>query len=258
MAARPLHPPEKPQPVQLALQFWARDVDRQMFEAKGRMLLELADRSAMSNSEVRWRLVTAFSWELLNVVFPVLPGPLTSVAWLYIGMRSLINDVHGLASSHFDERIQAMVDVLNNTLLALIHLQTPKLAAPPVSGDLPPSLLQGPAAGNGIELANLSTATREPSVSVDSLQAMANTHLDFSWRGAGGLNGLSSAQRGQMRALAASVSLEGVNRRRRAWLRGWCGLGMISMCLWAVMSTESALITQRFASSVRTARLGHT
>lgn len=201
--------PEKPQPVQLALQFWAQDVDRQMFEAKGRMLLELADRSAMSNSEVRWRLVTAFSWELLNVVFPVLPGPLTSVAWLYIGMRSLINDVEGLASPHLDERVQAMVDVLNNTLLALIHLQTPKLAVPAVSGDLPPSLLEGPPAGNGVELANISTAMREPSASVDSLQALANTHLDFSWRGAGGLNGLSSAQRGQMRALAASVSLEG-------------------------------------------------
>ncbi|WP_339443776.1 dermonecrotic toxin domain-containing protein [Pseudomonas hunanensis] len=201
--------PEKPQPVQLALQFWAQDVDRQMFEAKGRMLLELADRSAMSNSEVRWRLVTAFSWELLNVVFPVLPGPLTSVAWLYIGMRSLINDVQGLASSHLDERIQAMVDVLNNTLLALIHLQTPQLATPAVSGDLPPLLLEGPPAGNGVELAKLSTVTREPSVSVDSLQAMANTQLDFSWRGAGGLNGLSSAQRGQMRALATSVSLAG-------------------------------------------------
>ncbi|MDH4549663.1 DUF6543 domain-containing protein [Pseudomonas sp. BN607] len=201
--------PEKPQPVRLALQFWAQDVDRQMFEAKGRMLLELADRSAMSNSEVRWRLVTAFSWELLNVVLPVLPGPLTSVAWLYIGMRSLISDVHGLASTDLDERIQAMVDVLNNTLLALVHLQTPKLAAPAVSGDLPPLLFEGPPAGNGIELATLSTAMREPTASVDTLQAMANTHLDFSWRGAGGLNGLSKAQREHLRTLAASVSLEG-------------------------------------------------
>ena len=201
--------PEKPQPVQLALQFWAQDVDRHMFEAKGRMLLELSDRSSMSNSEVRWRLVTAFSWELLNVVFPVLPGPLTSVAWLYIGMRSLINDVHGLASPHLDERIQAMVDVLNNTLLALIHLQTPALAAAPVSRDLPPLLLEGPPAGNGIELASLSTATKEASASVDSQQFMANTHLDFSWHGAGGLSGLSSEQRSRMRTLVAPVSLEG-------------------------------------------------
>jgi len=200
---------EKPQPVQLALQFWAQDVDRHMFEAKGRMLLELADRSSISNSEVRWRLVTAFSWELLNVVFPVLPGPLTSVAWLYIGMRSLINDVHGLASSHPDERIQAMVDVLNNTLLALIHLQTPTLATAPVSSDLPPLLLEGPPAGNGIELASLATATQAPGASVGSQQVMANTHLDFSWHGAGRLGGLSSDQRSRMRTLAASVSLDG-------------------------------------------------
>jgi len=201
--------PEKPQPVQLALQFWEQDVDRHMFEAKGRMLLELADHTSMSNSEVRWRLITGFSWELLNVVLPVLPGPLTTVAWLYIGMRSLINDVRGLTSRRLDERVQAMVDVLNNTLLALIHLQTPKLATAPVSSDLPPLLLEGPPAGNGVELASLSTTTQEASARVDSLQVMANTHIDFSWRGAGGLNGLSSAQRSRMRTLAVAVSLEG-------------------------------------------------
>lgn len=133
----PATPAEKPAPAQLHLQPWEQDVDRRLFEAKGQLLIELADRSAMSNSQVRWQLVTAFSWELLNVTFPLLPGPLLAVAWLYSGMRGLVNDVQGLSSGRIADQIEATVDVLSNTLMGLIHLQTPASLARRRPSDVP-------------------------------------------------------------------------------------------------------------------------
>ena len=205
----PSAPLQKPEPAQVLLQFWMQDVDQHMFEAKGRMLIELADRSAMTNSELRWQLITAFSWELLNTVMPVVPGPLASVAWLYMGMRSLVQDVEGLVSEHRGDQALAMVDVLNNTLMGLIHLQTPRLAVRPALQALPASHFDGPPAGHGIEVLSLAAPTQAATVPVGSLQTSADTHLDFSWRGTGGLTGLSAGQRGRLRELAADVSLQG-------------------------------------------------
>ncbi|MFJ4345997.1 hypothetical protein [Pseudomonas sp. NPDC089401] len=205
----PYTPVEKPEPVRVLLQFWSEDVDRQLFEAKGRMLIELADRSTLSNSALRWQLVSVFAWTLLNVAMPLVSGPLASVAWLYTGIRSLVEDVQGLVSEHAGERALAMVDVLNNTLMGLIHLQTPRLAARPALQRLPPARLAGPPAAKGIEVSSLPAPTQGASVPVGSLQAAASAHLDFSWRGAGGLNGFSARQRSSLRALAANVSLQG-------------------------------------------------
>ncbi|OCT22451.1 hypothetical protein A6E19_15880 [Pseudomonas putida] len=203
----PFSPLDKPDPAQLALEFWAQDIDARMFQARHLVLLELADRSAVSNSELRWGVVIAFGWELLNAVLPVLPGPVVSIAWLYMGIRSLASDVQGLGSDSTGERIQAVIDLLNNTLLALIHLQTPRNTVLGPQHDVT-SLEELPVAQD-VALHPLPEPERKPAGLVRDLYATTQTHLDFSWRGNGGLNALSTSQRSRVRELAVEVSLAG-------------------------------------------------
>lgn len=204
----PYAPLERPRPVQLALQFWATtELDRQLFEAKLEMLLELSNRTALSNSDVRWGVVSAFSWELLNMVMPVLPGPVVSVAWLYLGIRALTNDVAGLSSQSTAEKVQAVVDILNNTLMLLIHAQIPKLADHSVIGAA--DKLAGLPVSDGMPPEALPAPVQRPVERASNLQTHAATRLDFSWRGNGGLNGLTQAQRHRLREMASAIPADG-------------------------------------------------
>lgn len=204
----PYAPLGKPAPVELALTFWTDDIDANLFEARRAMLLELADRSAMSNSEIRWQSIKTFAWQLLNVVAPVLPGPISSIALLYLGMDAVAEDLKMLLEGSATDRTQAVMDLLNNTLMVLIHAQLPETESPHagataglrvdpasvrLSGDIEPLPLPEPGSVSPVE----------------ALQAQAPTQLDFTWRGAQGLNELSGIQRTRLQAMAASVSLEG-------------------------------------------------
>ncbi|KTS93914.1 dermonecrotic toxin domain-containing protein [Pseudomonas parafulva] len=203
----PYAPLDKPAPVELALTFWTHDIDANLFEAKRSMLLELADRSAMSNSEVRWQSIKTFAWQLLNIAAPVLPGPISSVALLYIGMTAVAEDLKLLLEGSATDRTQAVVDLLNNTLMVLIHAQLPK-TEPPHAGA---TALTVDAASIRLGSDADPLPLPEPGsvAPVEALQAQATTQLDFSWRGAQGFDALSGAQRTRLHAMAASVSLEG-------------------------------------------------
>ena len=206
----PFNPLEKPAPVLLVTQWRGSDLDAFMFEARRKLLIEIADRSAMSNSEQRWKVINAFSWQLLNAAWPVLPGPLGSVAWLYAGTRGLIDDVESLSSGERSRSVEAIIDILSNTLMGLVHLQMPtrlpeNLAALDVQrwvDELP--------VGDGLSGVRGSPVKPGDAVAMSALQPGVDTVLDFSWRGAGGVNGLSSAQRGRLRQLAADVSVVGL------------------------------------------------
>ncbi|HGM5579122.1 TPA: DUF6543 domain-containing protein [Pseudomonas putida] len=219
----PYAPLDKPEPAVLALQFWTSEVDRQLFEAKFQLMVEMADRTAPSNSTLRWGVVTAFGWELLNVVLPVLPGPLVSVAWLYMGIRGLVSDVQGFSSRDTGEKIQATVDILNNTLMAWVHLQLPKvdLPAPATEALLPDPLL----AREVKQPWALPAAIQEAGGPLASLHGSERSHLDFSWRGLGGLNALSPGQRSRLRTLATDVSLTDVEPVTQGATAGFKALG---------------------------------
>ena len=205
----PFDPLEKPAPAQLVKQFHGQDLDRYMFEARRKLMIEVADRSAMSNSEQRWAVIKAFSWQLLNAILPVLPGPVAAVAWLYAGIQGLVDDVEALASNDTSTVTEAVVDLLNNTLMALIHLQLP---TPQPGGAYPvtPLRRQGELAlGDGLSLLPGAQPAPGDAVSISTLQVGVDTVLDFSWHGAGGVNGLSPTQRGRLRQLVADVSVVG-------------------------------------------------
>lgn len=202
---------EKPAPAQLHLSFWEQDLDARMFEARRQWILELADRSAVSNSQQRWRLLKAFSWELFNVLLPVLPGPVAAVAWLYVGASALVDDIARLSSENTADQVEGVVDLLNNTLMAALQWQIPRIASRPLPRRDLGVLLDDLPASDGRELRRLPPPVppgRTQPASI--LQTQANTRLDFSWRGAGGTNMLSVQQRSRLRELAANITIEGL------------------------------------------------
>jgi len=202
---------EKPAPAVLVTQFIGQGLDAFMFESRHKLMLEVAERSAMSNSEQRWAVIKAFSWELLNVAFPVLPGPLACVAWLYAGMRGMADDVKALSSHDDAATIEATVDILNNTLMALVHLQLPTPAKSLAPVETPRSWVADLPLGDGLGSGPSSLAEPGDAIPISTLQQGVETALDFSWRGAGGLNGLSREQLNRLRQLVSDVSVEGHN-----------------------------------------------
>lgn len=202
----PFSPSDKPEPAVLQLDYWDKELDTHLFNARQALLLEIADRSAMSNSEVRWGLLGKFAWSLFHVVTPALPGPLLTVFWLYAGIEEVIGDLHALSEGG-EPMLEAIVDVLGNSVMALVHLQVP--ANRPAAATVSP--LQGwldalPGA-DGPDVRLLPAPVAGETVALARMQATADTWLDFSWRGMGGINGLSPSQRGRLRQLIAKVSL---------------------------------------------------
>lgn len=215
----PYAPLSKPAPVELALTFWTHDIDANLFEAKRSMLLELADRSAMSNSELRWQSIKTFAWQLLNVVAPVLPGPISSIALLYIGMTAVAEDLKLLLEGSATDRTQAVVDLLNNTLMVLIHAQLPR-TEPPHAGAQTGLSIDPASVRLGGDIDPLPLPEPGSVSTVEALQAQATTQLDFAWRGAQGFNELSGVQRTRLQAMAASVSLDGGSVIKQGPLEG--------------------------------------
>lgn len=210
----PFAPLDKPAPVELVTRWRAQRLDAFMFESRRMLMIELADRSAMSNSQQRWALIKAFAWELLNAAWPVLPGPVNSIAWLYAGVRGLIDDVQGLANGDVTRSIEAVVDILNNTLMALIHLQLPVVQTGAQRVVANRGGRHALPAGDGLNAASATPPTPRNAGPISTLQPGVDTALDFSWRGAGGVNGLSPAQRGRLRELVSDVSVTGRSPER--------------------------------------------
>ena len=205
----PFSPSDKPAPAELQLDYWDAELDTCLFRARQALLLEIADRSAMSNSQERWGLLGKFAWSLFHVVTPVLPGPLATVIWLYAGIEEVVGDVQALSEGG-EPMLEAIVDVLGNSLMAVVHLQVPELrpaaAAEPA---LQPWLDALPGA-DGPDVRLLPVPTPGETAPLAKLQAKADTVLDFSWCGVGGINGLSPSQRGRLRQLTTKISLAGL------------------------------------------------
>lgn len=206
----PYNPPDKPAPAELLLDYWEKDLDAHLFGARQALLLETADRNTLSNSQVRWGLLSSFTWGLFNVATPLLPGPVAAAVWLYPAIEGVIADLDDLAAGG-EAMIEGIVDVLGNSLMALIHLQLP--AQPPVAHSLPSlqHLLDALPAADGPPVRLLPTFLQGETAQLASLQGKAETLLDYTWRGAGGINGLSPAQRDRLRQLAVTVSLAGLS-----------------------------------------------
>lgn len=200
--------PSRVKPATFEAQFWQRDVDAKLYQANRDLLVELADRQSVSNRESRWAILTQGAWLLFDVVSLLLRGPVATVAWLAQGITGMQNDLAALRGDNAFERSAAVVDLLLNASMALMHLRLPGASA--VTQSIVPA--------SAIErLPLLQPARRaqalKPSqgkVGLAGALGDAATRLDFSWRGAQGLNVLTAERRKALQALRVGQSLDGL------------------------------------------------
>ncbi|WP_460417304.1 dermonecrotic toxin domain-containing protein [Pseudomonas sp. microsymbiont 2] len=114
------------EPAKATPKFWLADLDARMYQARGQMLLMLASRQTVSNAQRRWAIANQMGWLLFNLVTPMLPGPLAAVTWLAALVHSLPDDFRALASGDDAQKSLALVDVLNNLAMLLVHGQGAK------------------------------------------------------------------------------------------------------------------------------------
>ncbi|VVN12689.1 dermonecrotic toxin domain-containing protein [Pseudomonas fluorescens] len=126
---------EKPAPATLAVDEGAEEwlqsqVDgkllQHVFGSTARALVDLADRESVSNSESRWAIVMEGAWLLFNtLLLPLVRGPAMLAGWLLVLVSSLEQDLTGLDSDDPTTRELALIDLLLNTAMVLLHAATP-------------------------------------------------------------------------------------------------------------------------------------
>lgn len=198
--------PARADPPTLARLPWVVEVDRLMYDANRRLLVELAGRQSVSTRQSRWALLQRGAWLLFDVATLLLRGPIATVAWLAQSVLGVVHDTQAFSEGSEFERSAAVVDVLLNLGMALAHVRLPTtdLVGPPrVVKPLPRLALAStdswlavmPVQGEASQLASRSSQV-----------------LDFSWRGAQGVNVLTSQERRSLRGLASVVDLTGVSQ----------------------------------------------
>lgn len=124
-------PYEKPAPATLAVDVGADQwlqaladgkLFNQLFLSTAQALVDLADRSAVSNGESRWAIVMEGAWLLFNtLVLPVIQGPAMLAGWFLVVASSLEQDLAGLNSTDPTTKELALIDLLLNAAMVLLH-----------------------------------------------------------------------------------------------------------------------------------------
>ena len=115
-----------------------------LFRDSAMALVELADRQSVSNAESRWATFKEGGWLLLNTFAPLLRGPVAVVGWLLLTVSALKQDISALNSDDERSKAPAVIDLLFNIALVLLHIaQRPGGAVPEVGGELegPPAVV---------------------------------------------------------------------------------------------------------------------
>ncbi|MBV4455953.1 MULTISPECIES: hypothetical protein [Pseudomonas] len=102
-----------------------------LFGSTARALVDLADRESVSNHESRWAILMEGAWLLFNtLLLPLLRGPAMLAGWLMILVSSLEQDLAGLDSTDATTRELALIDLLLNMAMVLLHATAPSNPRP--------------------------------------------------------------------------------------------------------------------------------
>lgn len=197
--------PGRVDPPTLAQLPWVAEVDRPMYDANRRLLVELAGRQSVSTRQSRWALLQQGAWLLFDVATLLLRGPVATVAWLAQSVLGAMGDAQAFSEGSAFERSAAVVDALLNLGMALAHVRLPRVD--PVG----PARLAKPLPRLALASTDSALAVMPVQGEVSRLVDRSSQVLDFSWRGAQGVNVLTSQQRTSLRRLASAVDLAGVS-----------------------------------------------
>ncbi|WP_073522142.1 dermonecrotic toxin domain-containing protein [Pseudomonas fluorescens] len=122
---------EKPAPATLAVDEGAGEwlqsqingqLLNHLFGSTARALVDLADRESVSNHESRWAILMEGAWLLFNtLLLPLARGPAMLAGWLLVLVSSVEQDLAGLDSADPTTRELALIDLLLNTAMVLLH-----------------------------------------------------------------------------------------------------------------------------------------
>jgi hypothetical protein len=202
--------PEKPAPASLAIELWRNELDDKLYEANRKLLIDLADQQSVSNTESRWQRLSEGAWLLFDVLTMALRGPVATVAWLGQLLISLEKDLEALEQGNEFARSAAVADLMLNMGMALLHaghtvpadVQATEL--PRVSEFLGPVAQRGAYGEVGV------VPVESPLAGTEAFASRPERLLDFSWRGQQGFNWLPHEQRRAIKAMASSISLNGL------------------------------------------------
>ncbi|MDF9617356.1 hypothetical protein P5705_06855 [Pseudomonas entomophila] len=193
-----------PEPAKLAQQFWRIDVDSRLYNANRDWLVAIAEQATTSTAQSRWTMFEQAAWLLFQTAVPLLRGPVAVVAWLTQTIMAFSADVSALIEGSEFEASQAVVDLVLNVGMVLLHKGLPGVSPSPPK----------PVTHIGQALMGYST---DPTVVVQPKQGkvglpgpVAQTRLDFSWRGNAGFNWLDPLRRQALQQLRVTVDLEGI------------------------------------------------
>ena len=191
-----LLPLERSAPAQLVAVDVVGTACERLFEGNTRMLVELANRDSVSNAESRWALIKKGAWLVFGAVVPVLRGPVAVVIWIVQLFNSLSEDFKALRSGDEFQRDAAIVDLLFNLGMLLLHRASPPgEVAPPKPVALPE--IAGPARRLEGDVVPLVKVQKDQSFSTTATLGGNGTALDFSWSNPA--NHLSAVQREKLR-----------------------------------------------------------
>ncbi|MDZ3994182.1 hypothetical protein PspTeo4_31808 [Pseudomonas sp. Teo4] len=228
--------PERPVPPVIEPMFWSGDLDEKLYSANRDLLVEMADLQTTSNAERRWETLSQGAWLLFDVITLALRGPVASVAWMVQLLSSLEQDLLALEQDGEFDRSAAVVDLLLNLSMVLLHVRQPG-PVPEAFGQTPDaSGFEGAAAQNGA----FGEVSVEPSggavARVGALAELPDRQLDLSWRGKHGFNWLPPAQRQALRAMRSGVAFDATSLQVSG---DAAGLHLIDGQYYAVMSADA-------------------
>ncbi|WP_409280782.1 dermonecrotic toxin domain-containing protein [Pseudomonas defluvii] len=191
-----LLPLERSAPARLVAVDVVGTACERLFEGNTRMLVELANRGSVSNAESRWALLQKGAWLVFGAVVPLLRGPVAVVIWIVQLVSSLNEDFKALRSGDEFQRDAAIVDVLFNLGLLLLHRSSPPGEASPRKPVALPEIV-GPARRLEGDVVPLVNVQKDQSLSTTATLGGNNTVLDFSWSNPA--SHLSTVQREKLR-----------------------------------------------------------
>ena len=167
-------PLERPQPAVLATDWVNDDILGHLFTSNARALIELADRSAVSNAENRWMMLKEGGWLLLGTLLPLVSGTVANAVWLGQLLANVNQILTTPCTTDPQVRSAMLADLLLNISLLLLHHGLTLSGA---------TRWKLPAPSHGLARATPfePVVVHPASASASRLLADAHTQLDFSW-----------------------------------------------------------------------------